>query len=119
MSAGATVLVVEDSAGTLEVLSAVLRNAGYEVIRAPDGALGIRFAESHQPAVVLLDLHLPDIDGFTVARRVREICQAHVIMLTGDDDEQSVLRGRAAGVETHLTKPITPAALLEAVRAAA
>jgi len=118
VSAGPTILVVEDAAGTRELLSAVLRHAGYTVVVAPTGELGVQFAAKHQPAVVLLDVHLPDIDGFTVARRIREGCGAHVLMLTGDDDEQTALRAASAGAERFLTKPISPKEIVAAVETA-
>ena len=115
MAGAGTVMVVEDERGVRELVSAVLRHAGYDVVIAPNGTLAVRFAEKHRPEVVLLDLHLPDVDGFTVARELLEAIPTRVVMLTGDKDEQSKLRGRAAGAHTYLTKPITPAALLAAV----
>ena len=115
MPAPATILVVEDEQGVRDLLTAVLRHAGHNVVVAPTGALGIRFAQTHLPQVVLLDVHLPDLDGFSVARRILEACPTRVVMLTGDADEQSKLRGRAAGAHDYLTKPVTPKALLAVV----
>ena len=116
MAGKAKIVVVEDAEGTRSLLAIVLRNAGHEVVVAPNGELGIRFAETHQPDVVLLDVHLPDLDGFTVARRVLECSPAsRVIMLTGDSDEQSKVRAKAAGATMFLVKPVSPKALLAAI----
>ncbi len=112
---GAKVLVIEDSAPTREVVSAVMRNAGHDVVVAPNGELGVRFAATHQPDLVLLDVYLPDIDGFTVLRRIHEHAPVPVVMLTGADDEQSRLRGEAAGAVRFLVKPVGVKELLATV----
>ncbi len=68
----ARLLVVDDEPSIRELLTASLRFAGFEVVGAADGAEALRMAEQHRPDLVILDVMLPDLDGFTVTRRLRE-----------------------------------------------
>lgn len=113
------VLVVEDNPDGLETLMALLAMLGHEVEGAADGAEAIERAASFQPDVVLLDLGLPVMDGFEVARRLRQDARtAGVVIaaLTGWGSEGDRQRTAEAGFDAHLTKPIELPAL-EAVLA--
>jgi DNA-binding response OmpR family regulator len=110
------ILVIEDHAETAETLAAVLRLAGYKVRCAHDGAAGLEAASETPPDVVLLDLGLPDIDGYEVARRLRQMPFVHrpsVIAVTGYDQEDQRKHSYEVGIDYHFTKPTEPQLLKE------
>ena len=79
---------------------------------ARDGLEGISKVFSHQPDLIILDVTLPGIDGFEVCRRIRQISDTPIIILTALNDEQEMLQGLEAGADDFLSKPFTPAILL-------
>jgi DNA-binding response OmpR family regulator len=110
------VLVVDDDPMVRDVLTTLLGFDGLEISEAPDGATGLELAESIQPDVVLLDLILPGIDGFEVARGLRKRApNARVVMLTARSRPEDELEGVAAGAHVYLMKPFSPLELLDAV----
>jgi DNA-binding response OmpR family regulator len=97
------------------MLSEFLKLAGYQTRVAYDGRSAVEIAELLEPAVVLLDLGLPHLNGFEVARRLRSLPwggSACLIALTGWGQEEDVQRSREAGFDEHLTKPVDPERLL-------
>jgi DNA-binding response OmpR family regulator len=99
-------------------MRALLGMAGHTVQIAGDGASAIALAREMLAEVVLLDIGLPDIDGYEVARRLRDddlISAVLVIAVTGWGREADVKKGRDAGIDAHLTKPVDPDRLLELV----
>lgn len=113
------VLVVEDNPDGLETLLALLEMLGHEVAGAPDGGAAVRVANEFQPEVVLLDLGLPVMDGFEVARSLRQdprLSHVFIAALTGWGAEGDRRRTAEAGFDAHLTKPVELPAL-EAVLA--
>ena len=110
------VLVVDDDATVQRLLQYALQQEGYEVMIAADGAEGLRAWQQDSPIFVLLDVMLPDIDGFTVASRIRadEGPGNHVpiIMLTADRDVQQKVRALRAGADDFIVKPFQPAELV-------
>jgi signal transduction histidine kinase/ActR/RegA family two-component response regulator len=114
------VLIIEDNTDARESLHAVLASDGYEVQAAPDGEVGIEMAERTRPEIVLVDIGLPRIDGYEVARRLRARqaslgVQWRLIALTGYAQPEDVRRAEEAGFDTHLVKPVHPAALQKAM----
>jgi CheY-like chemotaxis protein/two-component sensor histidine kinase len=108
------VLVVDDNADTAESLALLLRVKGHEVRTAHDGATALQDAGAFQPEVVLLDLGLPRMDGYEVARRLRAqvgLRKALLVALTGYGQEEDRRRAEEAGFDAHLTKPADPTAL--------
>ena len=108
------VLLVDDNVDAAETLSALLEFSGYEVIVAYDGATALAQARAHLPQLVLLDIGLPDMDGYQVAQAMRKIggmAAATLIALTGWGSEQDRLRSQQAGFDRHLTKPVDFTAL--------
>ncbi|MFQ4150494.1 response regulator transcription factor [Arthrobacter sp. LAPM80] len=101
-------VVVEDDQDIRELVSVILNQSGFEVHSASTGADGVAAIREHNPAIVTLDLGLPDIDGFEVARRVRLFSDAYIIMLTGRADEMDTLLGLETGADDYLTKPFRP-----------
>ncbi|GAB2732423.1 response regulator transcription factor [Arthrobacter bambusae] len=110
-------LVIEDDHDIRELVRVVLSQAGFEVHMATSGAAGIRAARDLNPHVITLDLGLPDIDGFEVARQVRNFSDAYIVMLTAKADELDTLLGLESGADDYLTKPFRPRELRARVAA--
>ncbi|MBB6404277.1 response regulator transcription factor [Arthrobacter sp. AZCC_0090] len=110
-------LVVEDDHDIRELVRVVLGQAGFEVHVATNGTAGIQAARDLQPHVITLDLGLPDIDGFEVARQVREFSDAYIVMLTAKAEELDTLLGLESGADDYLTKPFRPRELRARVAA--
>jgi pilus assembly protein CpaE len=116
----ARILVVDDDPNVQRLLQYTLRQEGYEVVIASDGAEGLRLWESQAPALVLLDVMLPKLDGYQVATRIREqeAVGGHVpiIMLTAEREVEQKVRGLRAGADDYLVKPFHPGELLARIR---
>ncbi|WP_332827767.1 ATP-binding protein [Ramlibacter sp.] len=113
------VLVVDDNVDAAETLSAFLGMLGLEVHSAHSGPAALQAAESFDPDVVLLDIGLPGMDGYEVARAFRanpRMAQVHLIALTGWGSEQDRRRAAEAGFDHHLTKPVDLGQLEEMLR---
>jgi two-component system, OmpR family, response regulator len=121
MEAAATsarLLVVDDEATILELLSGSLRLAGFEVMTAASGAEAVRAAASGRPDLVLLDVMMPDGDGFETLRRIRSGgAEVPVIFLTARDEEPDRVSGFAVGADDYVTKPFSLNELLGRIRA--
>jgi DNA-binding response OmpR family regulator len=103
--ANAQVLVIEDDSGVQQLIDTVLRREGFRVLLAGTGRAGLRQVHEHRPGVVVLDVGLPDLDGWQVLERIRDISEVPVLMLTGYSDEPDKVRGLRAGADDYLTKP--------------
>ncbi|RAN76528.1 DNA-binding response regulator [Bacillus sp. SRB_336] len=101
-------VVIEDDQDIRELIKVVLNQSGFDVHTSNSGAAGVKAVREHHPAVVTLDLGLPDIDGFEVARRIRLFSDSYIIMLTARDDELDTLLGLETGADDYLTKPFRP-----------
>ena len=110
------ILIVEDEPDIQELLSAYLRDAGYETAVAEDGAAALDAFESAPFDLVLLDVMLPKVDGFEVCRRIRRSSQVPVVMLTALDGEAQQLRGFGLNIDDYVTKPFSMPILLEKLR---
>jgi two-component system CheB/CheR fusion protein len=107
--------VVDDSVDTVESMARLLKLHGHEVQTAYDASEAIATALSWRPEVVLLDLGLPDMDGYQVAATIRQeaSCQGIVLIaVTGYGLPEDHQRSREAGIDLHLVKPVDPAELL-------
>ena len=108
---GARVLVIEDDANNLDVAERIIRAAGHEPIAATDGAAGLAAARTHHPDAILVDLLLPQVDGWTIARTLRqeewarEVPIIAVSALARSQEREAALR---AGCDAYLSKPFTP-----------
>ncbi len=109
-------LLVEDDPRVRRALSLALGDEGYTVAEAATGAEGLRKVDD-SPDVVLLDLMLPDIDGFTVCRRIRQKSEVAVIMVTARTDSHDVVAGLEAGADDYVTKPLVAKELSARIRA--
>jgi two-component system CheB/CheR fusion protein len=108
------VLVVDDNHDGAESLAALLRWAGHECVACHGGQSALAAAESLKPDAVLLDLSMPDLDGFTVCRRLRDgaLPRALIVAMTGLGADGDKRRALASGFDHHLVKPVDPAAVL-------
>jgi DNA-binding response OmpR family regulator len=113
------ILVVEDDSLLNELVCAYVQIAGFKPVAALDGLSALRAAVESKPAMVILDLMLPDIDGFEVCRRLKsspETAAVPVVMLTAMTGDESRRKGLACGAIDYLTKPFDPDALIAAIR---
>lgn len=101
-------VVIEDDEDLREVLHSVLTASGFTVYESASGVEGVDAVARFKPHVVTLDLGLPDIDGFEVARRIRLFSNTYIIMLTALTEELDTLQGLEAGADDYLTKPFRP-----------
>jgi CheY-like chemotaxis protein/anti-sigma regulatory factor (Ser/Thr protein kinase) len=110
------VLMIEDYADARDSLRALLELSGHEVREAADGRTGVELALRLQPDVVLIDIGLPGLDGYDVARRIRSAPQGHRMVLaavTGYGQPEDRRRAEEAGFDAHLVKPVDPDQLTE------
>jgi DNA-binding response OmpR family regulator len=112
-----TVLLVEDEASIASFVSMYLRNAGYAVRTAGAGEDALIQAAADPPALIVLDLMLPDIDGVEVCRRIRESADIPILMLTARDEDVDKIIGLEVGADDYLTKPFNPRELVARVKA--
>ncbi|HYN48958.1 MAG TPA: response regulator [Candidatus Nanopelagicales bacterium] len=115
----AKILVVDDDPNVQRLLSYTLKQEGYEVVVASDGAEGFRLWGAEDPALILLDVMLPKLDGYQVAAKIRaEEAGSHVpiIMLTAEAEVEQKIRGLRAGADDYLVKPFHPAELLARIK---
>ncbi len=113
----ARILIVDDDPRLIRLVREVLNGAGYEILTSSSGESAIRSLAMEQPQLVLLDIMLPDLDGYQVARRIREFSNLPIIMLTAKVAEKDKLNGFEVGVDDYITKPFSSKELLARVRA--
>ena len=101
------ILVIEDEGAIQRVIKAFLENEGYNVILAEDGLEGIDLFREQQPDLVLLDLMLPKISGFTVCEMIRRESKTPIIMLTALDEEEAQVKAFELKVDDYITKPFS------------
>ena len=111
------VLVVDDEPRYLRLIEANLRTEGYEVITAQDGLQAVEIFSSDPAELVLLDIMMPQLDGFAVCQRIRQFSNVPIIMLTAKGEEKDRVRGLDLGADDYLTKPFSATELLARVRA--
>ena len=116
----AKILVIDDDPNVQRLLTYTLKQEGYEVLVASDGAEGFRLWSAEAPALILLDIMLPKVDGYQVAMKIRtdEGSTAHVpiIMLTAEREVEQKVKGLRAGADDYLIKPFHPAELLARIK---
>jgi two-component system KDP operon response regulator KdpE len=112
------VLIIDDEPQIRRLLTVTLEANGYGVLSAVSGQEGLVLAAQHQPALVILDIGLPDLSGQEVLRRLREWSTAPVIMLSVRDDEKGKVTALDAGADDYVTKPFNTDELLARLRVA-
>lgn len=118
-----TILIIEDDAQIRRVVEGYLQQAGYHVLTAADGIAGLALAQQMKPALLVLDLMLPGLDGLEIARRLRAhsdpgVAGVYIIMLTARVEETDRIVGLELGADDYVTKPFSPRELVARVRAA-
>jgi DNA-binding response OmpR family regulator len=111
-----TILVVDDEPHIIELATLYLKNEGYRVISATDGTQALEKIETEQPALVVLDLMLPEINGWEVCRQVRTKSNLPIIMLTARSDDVDKIVGLELGADDYVTKPFNPRELVARVK---
>jgi DNA-binding response OmpR family regulator len=107
------ILVIDDNREILDMMELVLQQAGFEVVVAPDPSSGLRAVYQERPDAVLLDVIMPEMDGFEVCRRIRELTDLPILLYTGKASEpEDIVRGFAAGADDYITKPFRPSELV-------
>jgi two-component system KDP operon response regulator KdpE len=115
---GSLVLVVDDEAPILRVVSAALEARGYQVATAENAETAIHLSATDSPAVVILDLGLPDMDGIEVCRRIRQWSETPIIVLTAEGADDRKVSALDEGADDYVTKPFSMPELLARVRVA-
>ena len=114
-----SILIVEDHDDAREALRALLELEGYDVDAAANGPHGLDLVRARVPDVALIDIGLPEVDGYEVARRLRAMAgpAPYLIALTGYGQPDDIRRAREAGFDAHLLKPVDPDALTLVLKA--
>jgi len=114
----ATILVIDDEQNIRDLISAYLRNEGYEVHTAADGLAGLKAALTLKPALIVLDVMLPEMDGIALLVELRRVSNAYVIMLSAKSEETDKIVGLSVGADDYMAKPFSPRELVARVKAA-
>lgn len=111
------ILIIDDEEATVQLISILLEKRGFEAIKAYRAEEGLRKAYRHQPDLVLLDIMMPDMDGWEVCKRLREMSDVPIIFLTARSDVKDVVRGLELGSDDYIVKPYDNDELVARVRA--
>ncbi|GGO75969.1 winged helix-turn-helix transcriptional regulator [Nocardioides deserti] len=103
-----TAVIIEDDPDVRDLIDIVLTQSGFSTFVAPDGPTGVEAVRQHNPLITTLDVNMPGMDGFAVARRLREFSNTYLIMITALADEIDVVQGFEAGADDYLVKPFRP-----------
>jgi len=112
-----TILVVDDERNIVELARLYLRNEGFEIEAAYNGREGLEKARATHPSLVLLDIMMPEMDGFEVFRQLRKDSDIPVIMLTARADDVDKVVGLELGADDYITKPFNPRELVARIKA--
>ncbi len=113
------ILVIEDHEDNRRIIRDLLTSAGYETIEAVTGEEGVALAETQHPALILMDIQLPDIDGYEATRRIKAnpaLRQIPIIAVTSYALSGDEVKALEAGCDAYVTKPFSPRALLATIR---
>lgn len=113
----ALILVVDDDIRMLRMMKRMLELEDFEVITASGGDIALKLFEKEAPVLVLLDIMMPGMDGYTVCRRIREFSQVPIIMVTARGDDKEKVEGLNIGADDYVTKPFSASELAARVRA--
>jgi two-component system alkaline phosphatase synthesis response regulator PhoP len=111
------ILVVDDEANILDLVTLYLERESYKVESAMDGKKALEITEKNEPDLIVLDIMLPEIDGFEVCRQIRSSSEVPIIMLTARDEDIDKIVGLELGADDYLTKPFNPRELVARVKA--
>jgi DNA-binding response OmpR family regulator len=111
------VLVVDDDRVLADLVAFTLRREGFQVIQAHDGEAALRRWSEEEPDLLVLDVNLPRVDGFTVCRRIRAASETPIILLTVREEEDDIVHGLGLGADDYVLKPFSPRQLVARVQA--
>ncbi|MFC1916964.1 response regulator transcription factor [Chloroflexota bacterium] len=112
-----SVLVVDDDVRILRIMQRILELEGYRVLRASDGQDALNVLDEEIPDLVLLDIMLPDMNGYTLCRLIREFSQVPIIMVTAKGNDEEKVQGLNTGADDYVTKPFSASVLVARVKA--
>lgn len=107
-----TILTIDDDSAITELLAILLRTHGYEVITANNGDEGIKAIQEKNPHIVILDLMMPDVDGWQVCKNVRKFSNVPIVILSAIDDPSMIASALDAGADDYLVKPVSSSILI-------
>lgn len=113
---GKKILVVDDEQAIADLIEVYLAGEGWEVIKCDNGTDAVRCVEEEELSMAILDVMLPDIDGFSICRKIREKHFYPVIMLTAKSEDLDKIMGLTIGADDYITKPFNPLELLARVK---
>ena len=119
MNQKAKVLIVDDEPNNVDFLEQALEDSGYQLITATNGQEALNKIQSEQPDLILLDLNMPIMDGFTVLAKVKEdpnLRDIPVIIISSEHESKSIVKGIKQGAEDYLTKPVNAGLLVKKVK---
>src|SRR6476646_9693369 len=101
-------VIIEDDPDVRDLIDIVLTQSGFRTVVTEDGPSGVEAVRAHNPLITTLDVNMPGMDGFAVAKRLREFSSTYLIMITALADEIDVVQGFEAGADDYLVKPFRP-----------
>ncbi len=113
------ILIVEDQEDNRRIMRDLLTSSGFEVVEAMTGEEGVRQAETHRPDLILMDVQMPELDGYEAARRIKanvELRHVPIIIVTSYALSGEEAKAREAGADAYVAKPFSPRELLAKVR---
>ncbi len=110
------ILVIDDDAAITELMNMLLKTHGFEVFTTNSGADGVKLVEEQQPGVILLDLMMPDMDGWQVCKAIRTFSNAPILILSAINDPAMVASVLDAGADDFLVKPVPSSVLVAHIR---
>jgi DNA-binding response OmpR family regulator len=110
-------LIVDDDRVLADLIAFTLRREGFAVIQAHDGEAALRRWQQEQPDLLVLDVNLPKVDGFTVCRRIRAQADTPIILLTVREEEDDIIHGLGLGADDYMLKPFSPRQLVARIQA--
>jgi len=116
MSEKATILVIDDDHTTVQLVSNALQREGFMTLSAFDGQEGLRQMYQNRPDLIILDINMPTMDGWTVCQRIREVSNIPIIMLTARSEPEEIVKGLDMGADDYVIKPFESSILMARVR---
>ena len=110
------ILVIDDDIAITELMSMLLKTHGFDVITTNSGAEGVQLAQSHNPSAILLDLMMPDVDGWQVCKSIRAFSNTPILVLSAINDPRMVASVLDAGADDFLVKPVPSGVLVAHIR---
>jgi two-component system KDP operon response regulator KdpE len=117
MNSNSTVLMIDDDQTLVQMVKSTLEQAGLSVMTAADGQEGLRKMYQGRPDLIILDINMPTMDGWTVCARIREVSNIPIIMLTARNEPEEIVRGLDLGADDYILKPFETNVLMARVRA--